>query len=605
MKKKLSLIIVFTLLMITSRVSYSQNDIDNRKLRMAETYENAGDYDDAARLYKEVLDNSPGNEIAFQGYARSYIAQNKYSEIIPTAEEFVKIKPKPYSLALLGELYWRTGQPEKANKQWKELIDKYPDNSETYAMMSDMYSDLQLFDKAVEVLEKARDKFDKEQLFADRMSKLFIALGNAERGTEEIINLLKETSNSALAQGRLYALMADDSNMDYIHNKLNEIAAEQADDYFIQRLYAWFLTTINDYDQALEAYKKIDYLTQSQGKELIQFASTAMNDGNFSAALKAYEAVMEMGDDNKYLPSALYGFARALESKHIQQEKFNVEEINAIISRYKRITKEFPNSPTSAECTYRIAELYLDKLNNRDKAIDWLDKLIDNKSFRQLEITAKGLNILGKIQIIEKNNEEALQIFSNVRSYFKQYPAQTDLAEYNIALVKYFEGKLDTARAFFDALSFKTRSDLSNDALNKLVLIDLYQDHQAPLHNFIDAEYLEYRNKPREALDKYMEVIRQAEGTGLDNMAMLKAASLEYKRDNFTGAIEILTDFLDNNPETFIKDEAYYKLGLSYYQINDNDKAEETFKSLLATFPNSIYLHQAREKIREIRNKGI
>ena len=50
-------------------------------------------------------------------------------------------------------------------------------------------------------------------------------------------------------------------------------------------------------------------------------------------------------------------------------------------------------------------------------------------------------------------------------------------------------------------------------------------------------------------------------------------------------------------------DDAYYKLGLCYLNMNNNEKAIEFFNSLLVKFPNSEYVKRTKEQINYI-NKG-
>ena len=52
------------------------------------------------------------------------------------------------------------------------------------------------------------------------------------------------------------------------------------------------------------------------------------------------------------------------------------------------------------------------------------------------------------------------------------------------------------------------------------------------------------------------------------------------------------------------EDKALYLLGNIYEsELSDFPKAIETFEKLLANYPNSLYLDEAREKIIDLQNK--
>jgi outer membrane protein assembly factor BamD (BamD/ComL family) len=74
--------------------------------------------------------------------------------------------------------------------------------------------------------------------------------------------------------------------------------------------------------------------------------------------------------------------------------------------------------------------------------------------------------------------------------------------------------------------------------------------------------------------------------------------------DNYEKSISVLQAISGQNEQNLYADKALYLLGNIYqYGMKDDTKALEMYESLLAKFPNSLYLDVAREEIIKIRNK--
>jgi outer membrane protein assembly factor BamD (BamD/ComL family) len=68
--------------------------------------------------------------------------------------------------------------------------------------------------------------------------------------------------------------------------------------------------------------------------------------------------------------------------------------------------------------------------------------------------------------------------------------------------------------------------------------------------------------------------------------------------------MKLLQEIADEKEKNIYSDKALYLEGNIYeFAKKDSSKAIETYESLLAKFPNSIYLDDARESINKLKNK--
>jgi len=82
--------------------------------------------------------------------------------------------------------------------------------------------------------------------------------------------------------------------------------------------------------------------------------------------------------------------------------------------------------------------------------------------------------------------------------------------------------------------------------------------------------------------------------------AQLEIANTYLGDEKFREAIDPLSRLIRNKKGESLYPQAYLKLGVSYYNLDDNNKALDNFKHLVSTYPNSGESDDAIEYIRSI-----
>ena len=134
------------------------------KYDFAKSYLENGQYEDAARLFKDLYEQNPDKVEYFSGLIESYRKIGKHKELIPVINRKLD-KEYHYVLdALLAEMYYKVGEKEKAILQWKQIIEKDKDNLQVYGVVSDALTSNREFEEAVEVLKKAKSKLSRKKI---------------------------------------------------------------------------------------------------------------------------------------------------------------------------------------------------------------------------------------------------------------------------------------------------------------------------------------------------------------------------------------------------------------------------------------------------------
>lgn len=594
------------MIFISSFLTLHAQNVNEQKYKLAESFESNGDYEGALRLYSELIKDEPKTDQFFDAYVRVMKALNKYSELLSAVTERLTFRKNLIMLDLYAELNWRTGNTDEANKTWNEAISNNENSQSTYLQVSQTQINLRLFEKAVSTLLMGRKAIGDPQLFSDPLTKLYIAVGDYKSGTSEIISVLGMDFNLPQAQGRLFALMINQDAKDYVGEELRKISNDNKNNIIYQEAYSWFLRTTGNNEEALEIVVRIDEVKKTNGSEILNFATTASRDGDYEIALKAFRIIINKGKvNNPYASSALYGFTRALEQK-MSAEKSNIskESANELIDSYNKIIDDFPKTGNAADSRLRLATIYSEILNDQSKAIQQLDKLI--KEFPSSQYTVSAYLGLGKIYLVMDNLEKAELSFTKVKEFHRFANAeQKDQALYQSALIAYYIGDIEKSTNAFQLLSLNPDADISNDVLNKLFIINSNLEKVAALELYAKSELKQFQGKSKEALELLKEVSRLAEKSMLGELALIKSAEIQLKLGDFSSCRVYLSEFYNTYPESKQNDRRIMLTADSYYEEKNFGEALKFYTELITKYPDSIYLQEARTRIRIIRKDHI
>src|SRR5690606_36117751 len=112
------------------------------------------------------------------------------------------------------------------------------------------------------------------------------------------------------------------------------------------------------------------------------------------------------------------------------------------------------------------------------------------------------------------------------------------------------------------------------------------------------------QKKFEEAKTKYRQIEQNPKGFMLVHLSKIREAEMILAQDSLETSIVLLSKIADEKEKNIYADKALYLLGKVYqFGMNNPAKAVEIYESLLAKFPNSLYLDDARDAILHLRNK--
>lgn len=119
-------------------------------------------FDHAVKEFQNAILCEPDSIISYQNLVYAYLNQNKIDDAIVPLEQMIKIGTSPEAFSMLGQIYTENGNV---------LMDKYKESK----VAADSVKAFELFDKAINILEKGKAKFPNDGEILLRLSNAYIA----------------------------------------------------------------------------------------------------------------------------------------------------------------------------------------------------------------------------------------------------------------------------------------------------------------------------------------------------------------------------------------------------------------------------------------------
>lgn len=596
-------LIIFCILIIRTITTTAQT-VEQRQFQLAQSYESSGKLEDASRLYFELLQKIPDNTDFLTSWYRVTKQLNKYTELLDYLEKRINTKNDFITNLLIAESYWLKGRPNEANAAWKTAQNLARNEDEFSKIASSMVS-VRQFQKAIDVYLDARQQFKEKKLFANDLIKLYSVLGNYVEATNEILQDLKSTWNLQVAQGRIYALIINDDAKKYLIDRLEKEYNSNSSP-IIPNLYVWFNRSIGEYEKAFEVTIKIDKLQNANFHEIFKFANQSRSDGELEISLKAYEYIIENADKNNiFIPSAFYGYANTLEQQFFKNKNTDKKQLNKIKEVYEKIVKYYPNSTHQFDGLYRLARISLDLDNDPQKAIEYLNQINEKFDLNDLYFSAK-LDLSRAYLFLEdfdKSKSINLDLIKKIpRNAKENFKDQINTAYFNVSKIHYYQGQIDSTKAYLDKIQITPTSPITNDYLSFYSFITINENLNAAFRSYAKAEFYETIKEYNKSIENYEKAINLGRGSELEELSILNIAEINSMLNKSEKALQIYEDYIDKFPNSVFLDEVYMKIAKIYLSQSKTELAENTFTKILVNFPKSIYYEEARKQIREIRN---
>lgn len=588
------------------------------KFRLAQSYEQGGDFENAVTLYRELYSREPSNYMYFDGLRRSLLQLKRYDEAVGLIRHRLGAYPNDANLfCLLGGALYQAGNEHEANTAWEQAIATEPTNPNVYRLVANSLLEHRLLDKAAAVYKRARTACNDPTLFTLDLAQLLAVSMDYAGATTEFLRYLEQAPMQLLyVQNRMAQFTAKEEARNEAILVVRQ-ALRTSNDMNLYRLLAWLLQEGKRYEEAFRVYTTIDRMANARGSELYVFAERAYKEGAFAIAAEAYKAAIEAPLSPQRLPYAKYGYALALKELSLQTDTTapqpNIEgpvpesqaRYASAIDRFRAIINEYPNTEFAARSAFQIGMMQFSRFFDLDAALASF-KTVHQSSFPALQLDA-AIRI-GEVLTAKGDTTGAMHWFRSVLAAPNATPDQQDEATYRLAEVHYFNGNFTDALKNLEAISSNLKADYANDAL---LLLAFLQENTltapAPLKEFARADFLARQKKYTEAITALQFLVEKYPRALFVDDALLRIASLQTLAARYTDALLTYQRLLSQFKEGSIAlDKAQFSIAELYdYRLKDKAQALAAYERLLADYPQSLFVERARKRIRELRGDSL
>lgn len=581
---------------------------------LGQSYEQAGQYSKAKQIFEKLYNEQPSNYQFFQSLNDTYIQLKEYANSVKIINDRIKNGSPDINLyGMLGKTYYLQGNENKAFEVWDDATKKFPNSEVTYRVMANYALDRRAFDKAIEYLKKGEEISPNPQYFSYDLANIYSVTMQFKNATEEYCKIL--TQNPGQLRTIESRILSYISKPDALQKTIEVVKKYTGDgdvnfNYLLAKLYI----NAKDYQKAYDLYLKIDEVQKNQGAELYNFAQFLYNEKVYDVAAKVYNDLLNRYPESPFASEAKLGYAKTLESlldnkvasaepkwKPFYDFKISQsEDIDKVVSAYEELIKLYPHSEIANESYLRIAEIKLNKEKDLKSASEFLHKIVDDNPMSKF--AAQAFMDLGKVALLENNLDQAAIEYSKVFSNGRSSEDEKANANYQLARVNFYKNDFEKSKELLSKILDNLQDNIANDALELSMLLNTSQNDSSNLVKFASAEYLAEQKNFGKAADLYKQVAGDRQKLLLENLAQYREAEMQLALSNTDTALVHLNNIAKEGNSNIYADKALYLIAQIYqFGLGNTDKAIEAYEKLLAKFPNSLYLDEARAEIIKLK----
>jgi tetratricopeptide (TPR) repeat protein len=608
---------IIILIIIATPVFFVQGQVRNdQKYALAQSYEQAGDFDSATKLYEELYLSDPSNSQLINALYRVYLQKKNYAAAVNILEERIKQVPDDISAyGMLGSAYYLMGNEQKAFETWDKPFQLKKVNPLYYRIIGEYVIERRAFEKAIELYEKGKEASDDKILYAYDLLQLYSITMQFEKMAQECCFIIStDPSQLQTVQQRILENINRPGALDATLKTIEDCADKKITgySYLLARLYI----EKKSFDKAYETYLYIDEKQLSKGRDLYQFGQQMFAEKEYKLASEVFEKIADNYPDSPIISQAKLGYARSLEAFLLEDykktlplwkpyfplKKFQSEDTEKVLNAFSDVTNLYRHSEPAYESILRTANIKFYLLKDYEDAQRLLNIIINEAPLSKN--SGEAYLELGNIALIEGNLNESEKDYSSVLDLKNAGTDEKNEAVYKLAKVNLYQGKFDEARKRISKVLNDLKDNSANDALELSLLLNPDMSDSSNLMIFAQAEFLVEQKKFDEAANDYKKLAENQQAFFLKAISGIRYSEMMIAVDNYPEAISVFEGISSEGKKNIYADKALYLLGkIHQFGIKNYGEAQKFYQKLLADYPKSIYNDDARAQLLLLQNK--
>ncbi|GGK73423.1 tetratricopeptide repeat protein [Rufibacter glacialis] len=577
------------------------------QLSLAKEYLRQNEFSKAEALYSKLIEQEIQFGQVYPDYLKTLLALRNFKEADKLVKRAQKKHPEVPAYAVdEGRVLNAAGNTGAAEKKWAQVVQATtPEN--VYGVAT-AFQQADMLEYAEKVYLRARQLSGSDKTFAPQLLQLYAY----QRKTNLLVDeVLRQVRNSAVplayAQNMLQNTLRDEESLSMLEQRLMTAVQAEPDDTPVQELLIWALLQRKDFGPALLQTRALDRRTQGGGGRVLSLADISLRNKDYATAIEGYTYVMQQYRTGELYPIARQRIIKAREEQVKNTFPIDKEKIKLLAQEYETLLQELGRSDRTAEVIKELGELQAFYLGAQEAAMKNLQEVIAMPR-AQPNVVAEAKLGLADIYLLRGEPWESTLLYSQVEKTHKEQPLGYE-AKLRNARLSYYKGDFELAQSHLDILKLATSREIANDALDlSLLIIDNtgMDTSAAALKEYAAIDFLVFQHKYPEALGALDKLLTKYPGHSLTDEIYFQKAELQQQMGQFPEAAQNLQRIIENPKYDILSDDALFLLAkLNEENLKQPEKAQELYNQLLVKHPGSVFVAEARKRLRKLRGDKV
>lgn len=586
-----------------SQNTQSQRQVDEQ---LARSFYNNKEYDKAADLYLKLY-TSYNNYHYFSQYVECLLFLENYDDAEKVLKTFIKkdnTTNKWKAQISLAFIYIKNNETEKADKYLKKLINDLPEDKNVFVQVANTMRSRDLDEYAIILYERGSEsKFINYKFYMEK-ALTYNSMMNFEKSIENyLLQLEVDPDDYDLIKSRFSFMMrydVDGSVIEEMRMAFLKKTQDNPENMMFAELLVWFSLQMKDYEIALNQEIALDKRFNDREFDIIYLARIARDNEQYDIAINAYEYLVKKSNEGAYYPEAVVGLTEVQYVKSLA-ENYDNEFYSAFEKRIELECEELAISDKTIPILIIRSEILTFKLDETDKAIDLLNNVLEYNLSKYSK--AKVKMTLADVYLYKGEMWEATLLYSQVDKSMKEEPIGHE-ARFKNAQLRYYMGEFDWSLAVLNILKSATSKLIANDAMTlSLLITDNLEYDTVALQRIAKADYYIYQ-KRYELANQMLDSVNIYNPNEVSMPYLLsRKAYIAMENKDYELADSLYKRVYQGYADSYIADKALLEdaILLERY-LNKKEEAMECYAKIIDEYTASVYVAQARNAYRRIRN---
>lgn len=602
------LTLIFALMIACSSL-FAQHDQKTLQL-LAKQAKNKGELEQAISYYEDLYKQNEA-ELFYDELFKLYLETSNFKD----AEKLVKKRIRKYPSRATyvvdrGQLNELQGNPKAADQDYRKALKIFDGSTQYTRPLAAKFARYDHYNYSEAVYLKGRKVSGDDRLYQFDLANTYAQQGKTVEMIDEYLSVLG--GNRAYLQTiqnlfhRVLHPDPDGSQSQTLKERILKKLQDndpRYDNTVYSELLIWLYIQEKNLRGALVQAKALDKRADENGKRVFNLAELARANGEFAIAEEAYEYTVKLGENSPYYLSSKIKLVDVKRDRLFAENNYRREELEQLRSNYLNLLTDLGKNAYTLKVIFNLAELNAYYLDDVDAGEQLLQEVLVIKSVTDKD-KAEAKIALADLMLLKGDIWEASLLYSQVEKSFK-YDRLGEFAKFKNAKIAFYTGDFYWAQAQLDVLKGSTSKLIANDAMDLSLTItdNIGLDSIAePLEMYARADLLLFKKDYDQALKTLDSIPKYFPLSSLKDEVFFKKYEITYERKQYQAAASQLEQLIAAHAEDILGDDAlFYLAELHEKHLHEPEKAMELYKTLITSYPSSMFVVESRKRFRALR----